>query len=427
MRAGAGIAVDTPPAAHFPCFDGLRAVAALSVFMFHFVGLAHPPWLHGYVEALVARLGGQGVGFFFVISGFLLYRPFVDAAFRGAPSPALGPFWLRRFVRIFPAYWIALTAFVYFFGFFSIHGLANFVTYYGLLQNYRAGYALFGLGIAWTLVIEVSFYLALPLINQIARAAAGKRAPADTVYRVQIGLLVALGAIGLAVRALNIWVLKTTRPGAWFPLHASGYSLLAYLDWFAIGMAFAVLSVSSSNGRRPPRVVTQLARHPWTSWVIAVGVFALQARLFETLPTSRPNRLVLFFLPSLIGITALFIVLPAVFGDQDQSLIRRFLRTKPMVYLGVISYGIYLWHFIFVTQSGLWVANGTLPDVFVLRFVVVFTLTIAVASASYYVIERPLISWSHRISRRRPTPEPPNGDPALVEVAGLEMVRETDR
>jgi len=397
-------ATDRRRGGHFPCFDGLRAVAALSVFTFHFVSLSHPPWLHGNLQAAIARLGGQGVGIFFVISGFLLYRPFADAAFRCAPSPSLRPFWLRRFVRIFPAYWIALTAYVYFFGFFSIHGFANFVTYYGLLQNYRGGYALFGLGIAWTLVIEVSFYLALPLINQIARAAAGNRAAADRVYRVQMGLIVSLCAIGLAVRALNIWVVNTSRRGAWFPLHASGYSLLAYLDWFAIGMAFAVLTVSPPTRRRLPRVASALGRHALACWLVALGVFAVQARLLQTISLG-PNRLVNFALPFLIGVTALFIVLPAVFGDQDQSVIRRFLQSKSIVYLGGISYGIYLWHFIIVAQSGLWVANGTLPDVFIVRFVAVFTITVAVASASYYVLERPLIAWSHRVSGPRPTPD----------------------
>jgi peptidoglycan/LPS O-acetylase OafA/YrhL len=375
----------------------------LSVFTFHAVTLSHAPWLQGSVKAFVGQLGGQGVCIFFVISGFLLYQPFVDAAFRCTPGPLVGPFWLRRFVRIFPAYWVAFTAYVYFFGFFSIHGFANFVTYYGLLQNYRGGYALSGLGIAWTLVIEVSFYLALPLLNQIARAAAGHRPSAERVHRVQMALIASLCAIGPAVRALNIWVVDIPRRGTWFPLHASAYSLLASLDFFGIGMAFAVLAVSPWTGRMLPRVVNGLGRHAFACWVVAIAVFAVQARLIETV---GPTRLVNFVVPSLAGVTALFLVLPAVFGDQDHSAVRGFLRSKSMVYLGGISYGIYLWHFMIVQQAGLWVANGTLPDVFIVRVVVEFTITVAVASASYYILERPLIAWSHRVSHRRPTPVP---------------------
>jgi peptidoglycan/LPS O-acetylase OafA/YrhL len=391
----------------FPCFDGLRAIAALSVLTFHVVGVSHPPWLHGTMEALVGRLGQQGVAIFFVISGFLLYRPFVDAALRGTSSPSLWPFWLRRFVRIFPAYWIALTAYIYFFGFFRIRGFANFVTYYGLLQNYRGRYALLGLGVAWTLVVEVSFYVALPFINQIGRALAGAHAHLERVYRVQVGLLASLAAIGLSVRALNMWVVTTAPNGAWFPLHASGYSLLANLDWFAVGMAFALLSASSGLGRALPNVITALARRAGWCWVIAAALFVLQAQLIGTPSVTSPaSALTRYVVTGLAAVTAGFLVLPAAFGDQDQSAVRRFLQVKPIVYLGGISYGIYLWHWIIVQQSTQWIANGTLPDAFLARFITVFALTVAIASASFYLIERPLIRRSHRAPAPRNITQP---------------------
>jgi peptidoglycan/LPS O-acetylase OafA/YrhL len=392
-----GAALDGRRTEHFPCFDGLRAIAALSVFAFHFLGIHRSTWLRGNLEAFVWRLGSQGVGIFFVISGFLLYRPFVDAALRGVSGPSLGPFWLRRFVRIFPAYWIALTAWVYVFGFFSIRGFANFLTYYGLLQNYRGRIALYGLGIAWTLVIEVSFYLALPLIDQAARALAGRDAAADRWFRVQIGLVAVLAAIGPLVRALNLWVFKTPRLGAWFPLNASGYSLLAYLDWFAIGMAFAVLSVFASNGRRLPGAVAVLARYPSVSWLLAFGAFFVETRLV----TGANDRLALLVLSCLIAVTAGFLVLPAAFGNQDEGAVRAFLKTKTMTYLGGISYGIYLWHFIFVYLSLRWVAEGRIGNDLFARFLVVASLTLLVATASFYLVEKPLIAWSHRVTRRR--------------------------
>ena len=402
MPDEAQLARESRVGARFPCFDGLRAVAALSVFTFHFVGISHPTWLPGNVYALVSRLGQQGVGIFFVISGFLLYRPFVDAAFRGVPSPPLAPFWLRRFVRIFPAYWIALTAFVYIFGSISLRGFSDFVTYYGLLQNYRGGYALLGLGVAWTLVIEVSFYVALPIINRVARSLARPHATPERMFRLQIGVIVSLAAIGLTVRGLNIWAVKPAPRGAWFPLRASSYSLLAYLDWFAIGMAFAVLDAAAATGRAIPKIFAVAARHAGACWLTAIGLFILQARVIGPLSLpSAPRSSVRFALPGLVALTAGFVVLPAVFGDQDQSVIRRFLRTRPIVFIGGISYGIYLWHYIFVRQSVLWVNDGTLPDNLLVRFFTVVTLTLAVASASFYLIERPLISWVHRASRER--------------------------
>ena len=90
----------------FPLFDSLRAIAALSIFGFHIaasqLALNDPdfPWL-GQLNV--------GVPIFFVVSGFLLYRPFVARRAQGRPAPSLGGYAIRRALRIIPAYWVALT------------------------------------------------------------------------------------------------------------------------------------------------------------------------------------------------------------------------------------------------------------------------------------------------------------------------------
>jgi peptidoglycan/LPS O-acetylase OafA/YrhL len=390
----------------FPCFDGLRAVAALSVFTFHFLGLTDPSWFRGAVREWVWRLGLQGVGIFFVISGFLLYRPFVDAAFRGRPSPSIAQFWKRRFARIFPAYWMALTAFVYGFGLFHIHGIVNFVTYYALLQNYRGRYQLVGLGIAWTLVIEVSFYLALPLISRAVRAIAGSSASADRVLRAQVGVVASLAMVGVLVKVLNVWVLSNAKPtlGAWLPIQTLGWSLLGYLDWFAIGMTFAIISVRSARAEAVPRPISWFARHPAACWLFAIGCYAAQTGLhLGTGPTSPPpTSLAQFVLPFLVALAAAGLVFPAIFGAQDPGVIRSLLRSKPLDYLGRISYGIYLWHFIIIRLSVRWVADNTMPNILLLRLATVAFLTVGVASASFYLVERPIISLAQHRGARTP-------------------------
>src|SRR3954452_12960796 len=92
----------------FPLVDGLRAVAALLVIVHHAGIYAVLGGTDSVLRPYVARLD-VGVAIFFLISGFLLYRPFVRARFRsiGAPRP-LAYGW-RRFLRIVPAYWVALT------------------------------------------------------------------------------------------------------------------------------------------------------------------------------------------------------------------------------------------------------------------------------------------------------------------------------
>src|ERR1700681_2531860 len=91
----------------FAGFDGLRAIAALAIVGVHVTSLT------GAVDATsaghyFARLD-VGVTIFFLISAFLLYRPFVDAHLHGHGAIALRVFWWRRGLRIFPAYWVALT------------------------------------------------------------------------------------------------------------------------------------------------------------------------------------------------------------------------------------------------------------------------------------------------------------------------------
>ena len=151
----------TPPPGNprFPLVDGMRAIAALSIVVFHaggatFYTLSHP--LGGYV----ARLN-VGVTLFFVISGFLLYRPYLAARFGGPPAPRLRDYARRSMLRIFPAYWVALI----------VLGIAvdlpgavssDWWVYAFLLQGYRLDWVLGGIGPAWSLSIEVAFYAALP-------------------------------------------------------------------------------------------------------------------------------------------------------------------------------------------------------------------------------------------------------------------------
>ena len=376
----------------FPCFDGLRALAASSVFAFHFLGRGDPTWLNGATRIWVGRLGLQGVAIFFVISGFLLYRPFVQSAFRGGSDPSAPQFWRRRFTRIMPAYWIALTVYAYGFGMFKIHGFANFVTYYALLQNYRGGLAMYGLGIAWTLAIEIGFYLAVPLISRIARLAGGEDPEPGRVLRAQLSVVTSLAAAGLLIRGLGLYGHLGATPlrGSWFPVQAVAYTLFGYLDWFAVGMVLAVAYGRLANAQPAPRWTDRLFRHPGTFWTVALLSYGVQTRL-----GAGPGNQ--YALTLLVELTAVMLVLPAVLGPQDRGLVRSLLRSRPLSYLGRISYGVYLWHFIIILLSLRWIASGSLPDVFVLRIATVGLLTVAVATASFYLVERPIISWSqHR-------------------------------
>ncbi len=152
--------VDKPR--HFASFDGLRAIAALLVL------LLHTAWVSGFTQrsSLGIYLGRLeiGVSIFFLISGFLLYRPFALSHLAGLPEPDRRRFWTRRLLRIVPAYWLALTVLTY--GFHSVAlgpGWQGFVSHYFFLQIYFPAQSVNGIPQAWSLCTEVSFYLFLPL------------------------------------------------------------------------------------------------------------------------------------------------------------------------------------------------------------------------------------------------------------------------
>jgi peptidoglycan/LPS O-acetylase OafA/YrhL len=395
--------VPRPDVARFPCFEGLRAFAALAVLLYHVFLATTPEWVGTEAWDWIDRLGSFGVCVFFLISGFLLYRPFVVAHFEDRPSPGVRDFWTRRFMRIFPAYWLALTVSVYVFGVNSIRGnWEDVITFYGLLQSYRGGYPLLGMDVAWSLVIEVSFYIALPFIAWAVRAFAKSGTTVRKKLKVQLVGLAVLYALAVVARVWWWWGLDSpsVRKGTWFPLGQLPAWLVGYLDWFALGMLLAVGSAWLAKGGGLPWIVRALARAPVACWLLALELYWVTLQLHLGEPFARGNAWQALGLAFFHGACAFFFIFPAVFGPQDRGAIRGFLRSRVMVFLGVISYGIYLWHKPYTELGERWAGDGAISDDFLTQLVLILALTVATATVSYYVLERPLINWSRRIRRR---------------------------
>src|SRR3954454_5704082 len=120
----------------------MRAIAALSVFFFHAVGFyARGSTQGNVIGPYVARLD-VGVTIFFLLSGFLLYRPFVKTRREGRRPPALIPYAWRRTLRIVPAYWVALTVAALVLGLPGVLTLTGVPVFYGFLQVYDPDTAL---------------------------------------------------------------------------------------------------------------------------------------------------------------------------------------------------------------------------------------------------------------------------------------------
>lgn len=391
----------------YPCFDGLRAIAVVSAMLGHvgFVSGAEFGKRGEWYAPLVARLE-MGPAIFFMMSGFLLYRAYCSAAFSGrAPTPTR-LFFRRRALRIIPAYWIALTGTLLMHhattirasqdgGFGSYTG-RQLLSIFTLTHIYSQHWFFAGLSQSYTLAVEVSFYLMLPAYALLLRKL-GARRDHDARLRLELWAAALLYLISLGWRTLVFY-------GGVFPQIAQHW-LPAYLDIFGLGIALAAVHVWSAETGRRIEVLDWLGRHADLCLTIALACF-----LFVTLCLDLPRLIVDVTGPRayarsfLHSIGALFLVLPAVFGPQDVSLYRRFLRWRPVVYVGLVSYGAYLWHNNFLEQTREWAGFPVFNGSFILLLTVTFSLAVVVASASYFFIELPILKLRDRplLPRRRP-------------------------
>jgi peptidoglycan/LPS O-acetylase OafA/YrhL len=174
--------------------------------------------------------------------------------------------------------------------------------------------------------------------------------------------------------------------------------LPAYLDMFALGMLLAVTSVwFAEHGNEPAWLRHRLM--PWVSWIGAGLAFVAVSHVvtdhdifYFVIPRVNLERQALY------GLFAFLLLLPAVFGPQDRSLIRRFLRSWPMASLGVISYGIYLWHLDLISEVDQWTGWDAGHISYWMLAGLVLAVTVLIASASYFGLERPLLLLKDRIS-----------------------------
>lgn len=390
VAVGGGRRSSPGTSTHFPCFDGIRAIAALMVIGYHAVFFS--TWFRVPGGSVFWNLNA-GVWIFFATSGFLLYRPFAASHLRATPPLDLRGYTLRRFARIYPAYWAALAFFVYVVPRAHVSGATEVFTNVTLTLTYvhLKNPFLVGIPPAWSLVVEVTFYAFLPLYAGVV-AAVGRRWAAR---RVEFGGVAVLCAVGLGA----IVAIAAGADQPWLAV------LPQHLAAFALGMLLAVVSVAEwSDGAAA--MLHRVGRASWLWWGLAAAAFFAIPWIVGIRPFKQPSALQDVSLNVLETVLGALVVVPAVLGPQDHGVIRRFLRTRVMVYLGLVSYGLYLWHW-FVLQSVLgdwlgWPLQKGNPLVLLL---VGFPVVLAAATASWYLLERPILRWArwaaHQLVSRR--------------------------
>jgi peptidoglycan/LPS O-acetylase OafA/YrhL len=373
----------------FPLFDGLRGLLVLAILAFHSSELTGRIGF-GVSGRFCEVAGSVAVLGFFAVSGFLLYRPYSAAWADGRDPPSLRRYLRRRSLRILPAYWTALTLLAIYPGIAGVF-THDWWRYYGYLQVYSQRTQNLGIPVAWTLCVEVSFYLALPLW-------------AHAVRRLNRGELLPLAVLALAGLAVQC------AAGAHVVSYPVGVSLPGECTWMAIGMALAVISVRRQREPRSFAGLAALAERSELCWAISAACFLVlmllvpHGGLFGLIYATESHQPVLVTLRRAI----LEIVLVALLLMPPALAVRRgapgaLLASAPLTQLGVISYSFYLWHLTILeliqgTGSGTafsapaWNLLGGLHFARALvLFLTGLLVTALVATVSYRAIELPFL------------------------------------
>jgi peptidoglycan/LPS O-acetylase OafA/YrhL len=393
-----------------PGIEGLRAIAATSILIVHTWGEASR---NGTAD--LGRIGNNhigdlsyGVTLFFALSGFLLYRPFVRALLASESRPAFRKYLRNRALRILPAYWVILLFCSLVFGsvlFRDAQGVlqhgrlsdAGLLARTGLfVQDYDPKTLLTGIGPAWSLAVEVVFYLALPLLVLIAFML-GMRA-----RRFWLRILAALSPavillmVGLGGRAVAWRVF----PGPlWAGFHSNWHSVIersffCQADLFSFGMALAVAHVLWEQGRlRLPRYWRPI------TIVVAVGAYVASSRV-----SWEEGQLSYSPYNTLMALACALLLALVVLTPADSSLLVRLLETRWVVGLGVISYSIFLWHdpiIYFLRDQGL-TFDGRVG--LIANLIIVFTTTVLCSWVTYRFVEAPALRLKFRGRRTIDTP-----------------------
>ncbi|SPM39120.1 Peptidoglycan/LPS O-acetylase OafA/YrhL, contains acyltransferase and SGNH-hydrolase domains, partial [Mycobacterium numidiamassiliense] len=356
-----------------PAVEGMRACAAMGVV------ITHVAFQTGHSSGVDGRLFGRfdlAVAVFFALSGFLLWRGHAGAARQLGPRPRTGHYLRSRVVRIMPAYLVAVVVILSLLPDADHASLTVWLANLTLTQIYVPLTLTGGLTQMWSLSVEVSFYLALPLLALLAR-----RIP----VRARVPAIAGLAALSWA------W--------GWVPFAHAGPGINplnwppAFFSWFAAGMLLAEW-VHSEVG-----LPHRLARRRLLMAGIALVAFAVAASPLAGPEGLIPGTATQFAVKTAMGsLVALALVAPLVLDRVDTP--HRLLGSTGMVTLGRWSYGLFVWHLAALAMVfpviGTFPFTGRMPTVLVLTLIFGW----AIAAVSYALVESPAREALRRWEKR---------------------------
>jgi peptidoglycan/LPS O-acetylase OafA/YrhL len=372
-----------------PGIEVLRAVAASVVVIHHTYTLSNGSAFHG--GNTVEGFGGWGVDLFFLLSSFLLCEYF----WRPREMRSIVVFYIRRFLRIAPAYYAVVVILFLFLAnhatLFSGVGVGQLIASFTFTQWLTPGTAssLNVDGALWTLTVEMILYLFIPLM-----ALAVWKKP----------LLTVLGLVAFA-SAYRVWIALSGEPlrswlfGSGAPPEATvriflGRQFFGFLSLFAVGMGLRYLLVTK---RLPQRWTRPLRRQ---SALVILSLLLPSALLLQAVNQASDyhNWFAFAFYDLGLGLMAV----PALVYASRPVTGSLSLLMRAGLWVGKRSYGLYLWHFpVVLSVYGRGPLEGPPQTSHVLiRLVIIWVLALGLASASYSLIEKPAMEYAKKLGKR---------------------------
>jgi peptidoglycan/LPS O-acetylase OafA/YrhL len=360
--------------------EGVRALAAAAVVVYHvwlYSSPSGPPFSLGYVADQICSNLFVGVTLFFVLSGFLLYKPYVAAVLGDRPAPDWRHYLSNRALRILPAYWAVLLVVAFVLRpSLAAHPL-QLLANGAFFQNYVPSYmpaSNGGLGIvpAWSLANEVIFYLLLPLLGAgaLLLRRSGRR-PLAAVFVPPTLLLVAgvvsTLAVGPAKKDAFVLVWRA--------------SFLPHAGWFAVGMVLAVLRVLWEQQRLTvPRAWPYVAVA--ATAIVVLPSFKLYAN--GTIDQLEYEQLLAVGCALLLSV----VVLP-----QERSRSVAMLSSPAFTAVGLASYSLFLWHDPLVRsfRDAGWTVGGGW-GAFAANLLLVGAVAGVASAVTYRFVEKPALA-----------------------------------
>lgn len=369
-----------------PALTGLRGLCALWVLFYHAWAYAIPREIvftlfgETFRFHVFLSLGWSGVQVLFVLSAFLLTTPYARYNAGLARKPRVGKYLLRRVARVFPAFHVQLILLLligwFVFGRLTVE-LAQLPQYFLMLfvpPPIGVGSPAHINGVWWTLPIELSFYLALPLLGWLA------------AWRLKwVLLLLSLGTMAVW-RYYTVGVLDVEAKNLW------AGQLPGSMDAFGLGMLGAVVHVHFTQ----PGVISPGYRR------VMLALLAMTPLVFFGLGHWMAEQFDVYW-----GITTIFFSWTPLFNLAvtivilnlaiNQSVVSRLLGNRWIVYSGVISYGVYLWH----PPAAQWLMRQPwIADFDGYQFprlaISMFICAVVAATLSWFLVEKRAIAFTRR-------------------------------